>query len=73
MKHGMNQMPNNTKTSGLEWQEAFALYEPCYLPATIAEGLNPELLERRWRPRDDRGRFTQYTRGKNYKETLDAE
>jgi hypothetical protein len=39
------------------WQEYFAVHEPQQLPATIAEGLDPGLLDRRWRPRDDRGRF----------------
>ena len=28
-----------------------------YLPATIEEGLDAALLDRRWRPRDQRGRF----------------
>jgi hypothetical protein len=29
----------------------------CDLPATIEEGLDAALLDRRWRPRDQRGRF----------------
>jgi|AmaraimetFIIA100_FD_contig_71_4167232_length_1427_multi_6_in_0_out_0_2 hypothetical protein len=43
---------------GQEWA---AVYEPTRLPATIAEGLDARLLDHRWRPRDDRGRFLSWT------------